>query len=109
MTDREHLLLRGRVHTLETEFAEFDPDTSSWQPARKGPTWTFDREGRQQPAEDGASGGEHQIHGWVTDWSATDERGYVRQSNDGVIRVGFILWPLRDNRGVGGNALVDTG
>ena len=47
MTDREHLRLHGYVHTLETEFAEFDPDTSSWQPARKGPTWTFDREGRQ--------------------------------------------------------------
>jgi len=55
MTDREHLLLRGPVHTVETEFAEFHPETSDWQPARSGPTLIFDRDGRQEghPGDEG--------------------------------------------------------
>jgi hypothetical protein len=35
----------------------------------------------------GSTEGALRIHGWITDWNSTDERGYFKQSRDCVVTV----------------------
>jgi YD repeat-containing protein len=48
MTDVERQRLHGPVHSVRTEWASIDPQTSEWEPFRDGPTLTYDRNGRQE-------------------------------------------------------------
>ncbi|MGH9236676.1 MAG: hypothetical protein ACRD3G_01445 [Vicinamibacterales bacterium] len=48
MTDRERHHLHGPVSTLCLEWASINPETNDWEPAKQGPTFTFDRDGRQE-------------------------------------------------------------
>jgi len=45
MTDRDACQLRGPVHTVRFQYASINLETGDWEPAREGPTLTFDRDG----------------------------------------------------------------
>src|SRR5688572_7320909 len=48
MTDRERHRLHGPVRGMRVEWASIDPQTGDWEPAKQGPAFTFDRDGRQE-------------------------------------------------------------
>jgi len=55
MTDRDRYDLRGPVQSVRFEFEYIDPQTGDWEPLKRGPALTFDREGGEagRPQDDG--------------------------------------------------------